>query len=266
MKYSPRKLKKNVNISHTSPVKDFFLLVSGISCVIIIVYLALGLLVNIAVARLPVKVEESLGIFFKQFYKNAKNDEESGKLQELLDKLAAGFPEKDRAFRVHLVENEMVNAVALPGGNIVVFTGLMKEVASEKEISFVLAHELGHFANRDHLKGLGRGLLLWTLAAVFLGNDNSVTDLAGRSLIGVQMKFSQAQETKADLFALELMSKQFGHVAGAVAFMRKIALKEKQGLIAYYFSTHPHPQKRVNVIQHEIRSKRYHTEGTKNGY
>ena len=103
----------------------------------------------------------------------------------------------------------------------------MKEVASEKEISFVLAHELGLFANRDHLKGLGRGLLLWPLAAVFLGNDNSETDLAGRSLIGVQMKFSQAQETKADHFVLELMSKQFGHVVGAGAFMRKIALKEK---------------------------------------
>jgi len=266
MKYSPRKLKTNVNISHTSPGKDFFLLLSGFFCVIIIGYFALGLLVNVVVVRLPVKVEESLGIVFKQFYKNAKSDAESGKLQGLLDKLAAGFPEKDRIFRVHLVENEMVNAVALPGGNIVVFTGLMKEVEAEEEISFVLAHELGHFANRDHLKGLGRGLLLWTLAVVFLGNDNNVTDLAGRSLIGVQMKFSQAQETKADLFALELMSKQFGHVAGAVAFMQKIALKERGGLLAYYFSTHPHPQKRVNLIQHEIRSKRYHTERTENGY
>ena len=266
MKYSPRRLKKNVNISHTSPVKDFFLLLSGISCVIIIVYLALGLLVNIAVARLPVKVEKSLGIIFKQFYKNAKNDEESGKLQGLVDKLTAGFSEKDRAFRIHLVENETVNAVALPGGNIVVFTGLMKEVASEEEISFVLAHELGHFANRDHLKGLGRGLLLWTLAALFLGNDNRVTDLAGQSLIGVQMKFSQAQETKADLFALELMSKQFGHVVGAVAFIQKIALTERGGLLAYYFSTHPHPQKRVKAIQYEIRSRGYNTKGTEHGY
>jgi Zn-dependent protease with chaperone function len=266
MKYSPRKLKKNVNISHTSPVKDFILLLSGISCVIIIVYFALGLMVNVVVIRLPVKVEESLGLVFRQFYENAKNDEASRKLQGLLDKLAAGFPEKDREFRVHLVENTMVNAVALPGGNIVVFTGLMKEVASEEEISFVLAHELGHFANHDHLKGLGRGLLLWTLSAVFLGNDNSVTDLAGQSLMGVQMKFSQAQETKADLFALELMCKQFGHVAGAVAFMRKIALTEKEGLLAYYFSTHPHPQKRIKVIQHEIRSRGYNTEGTEHGY
>jgi len=68
----------------------------------------------------------------------------------------------------------------------------------------VLAHELGHFANRDHLKGLGRGLILWIISAGILGQDNAITDLAGRSLIGVQMKFSQAQETKADLFALEL--------------------------------------------------------------
>lgn len=266
MKYSPRKLKTNVNISHTSPLKDFFLLLSGILCVIIIVYFILGLLVNVAVARLPVEVEESLGIVFKQFYKNAKNDEESGKLQGLLDKLAAGFPEKDRSFRVHLVENEMVNAVALPGGNIIVFTGLMKEVEAEEEISFVLAHELGHFANRDHLKGLGRGLLLWTLSAGLLGNDNSVTDLAGQSLVGVQMKFSQAQETKADLFALELMNKQLGHVSGAAAFMRKIALKEKAGLLVYYFATHPHPQKRVKAIQNEIRLKGYNTKGSEHGY
>jgi len=263
MKYSPRKIKTNVNISHTSPAKDFFLLLSGIFCVIIIVYFILGLLVNVAVARLPVQVEEGLGRVFKQFYENAKNDEESRKLQGLLDKLVTGFPEEGRAFRVYLVENEMVNAVALPGGNIVVFTGLMKEVEAEEEISFVLAHELGHFANRDHLKGLGRGLILWVLSAGFLGYDNSVTALAGQSLMGVQMKFSQAQETKADLFALELMSEQFGTVAGAVAFMGKISAKEGKGMLAYYFSSHPHPEKRVKVIQDEIRLKGYNTKGSK---
>ena len=46
-----------------------------------------------------------------------------------------------------------MNAVALPGGNIVVFAGLLKEIKSENELAMILGHELGHFAHRDHLRG-----------------------------------------------------------------------------------------------------------------
>jgi len=62
------------------------------------------------------------------------------------------------------------------------------------------------------------------------------------------------------------LNKQLGHVSGAAAFMKKIALKEKAGLLAYYFATHSHPRKRVKALQNEIRSKGYNTKGSGYGY
>jgi predicted Zn-dependent protease len=61
---------------------------------------------------------------------------------------------------VYLMENEEINAVALPGGNIVVFTGLVAQVESENELAMVLAHEMGHFTHRIIYAGWDADLVL----------------------------------------------------------------------------------------------------------
>jgi Zn-dependent protease with chaperone function len=92
----------------------------------------------------------------------------------MLDGLAEDIPfnessrQQDMQYKIHIIPDPRINAMALPGGNIVVFSALIKETGSENELAFVLAHELGHFANRDHLRGLGRRLLLLTASAALI--------------------------------------------------------------------------------------------------
>ena len=95
-------------------------------------------------------------------------------------------------------DSEQVNAFALPGRVIVINKGLVGKAASENEISFVLAHELGHIENRDHLRGIGRSLVLMTFSAMLLGPDNGVGKMLGKGLHLSEMKFSRVQESRAD--------------------------------------------------------------------
>ena len=257
MKYTPKELKTNVNISRTSHLKEFFILSGGVLGFLFLAYLILGFCVDLVAPWIPVKTEQALGKPFEKMYAKAEENQESKKLAKLLQDFVELMPEKRMPMRVHLVKNNTVNAMAIPGGNIVVFSGLMKEVGSENEIAFVLAHELGHFAHRDHLRGLGRGLVLYSLLTLLIGSDNSISGLFGQSLTGVQMKFSQNQETRADMYALDLMNRRYGHVIGAMEFMEKIAAKEERGRLAYYFATHPHPESRIEKMETEIRKQGY---------
>jgi predicted Zn-dependent protease len=71
------------------------------------------------------------------------------------------------------------------------------------------------------------------------------------------MQFSQHQETEADLFALDLLNKRYGHIAGATDFFEKLAKEDTHGRLAYFFATHPYPQNRIATLQEQIQQKGY---------
>jgi predicted Zn-dependent protease len=263
VKYNPRELKGNVNVSSASPVREFLLLLVGIIGICLLVYTVLGFAVDIIVSRIPVTVEDKLADLFSSMYETGEKSEAAERLQHMLDSLVYHVPQEGMpagsalGFKVHLVPHSHVNAMAFPGRHIVVFTALLKETSSENELAFVLAHELGHYANRDHLRGLGRSLVLMAASAALLGADSSATNIIMNSLLKVEMKFSQKQETAADLWALDLLNRKYGHVSGATDFFANRAQKENKGRIRYYFATHPYPDNRVKRLEDRIEEKGY---------
>ncbi len=257
MRYRAKELKNNVNVSRTSPLKELFILLGGVFGIIIAVYIALGFAVDLIVPKLPPSIEESLGKLFSGIYENTEQTPAGERLQMILDKLSDKDIDGGPYYKVHLVLSPEINAMALPGGNIVMYSGIIKEFESENELAFVLAHELGHFDNRDHLRGLGRGLVLFTISATLLGADSTATNFIMNSMTNIEMKFSQRQEKAADISALELLNRKYGHVAGATDFFEKMSKKDKKGRILYYFATHPYPEDRINALKKEIKEKGY---------
>ncbi|MBD3305146.1 M48 family metalloprotease, partial [candidate division KSB3 bacterium] len=241
MKYTPKPLQGNVNVSPTSPLKELFLLLGGLIGIMIIVYLVLGLAVDVIVPRLPAGLERHLGVLYSDVFDQRNPSPADQALQELLETLIAASPTLTEPYQVHLIPSSQANALALPGGHIVILSELLHVLASENELAFILAHELGHFANRDHLKGLGRGLVLTAISAFFIGVESNLTSFLMRSLVGVEMQFSQRQETQADLFALELLNAHYGHVAGATAFFETLTEDSTRSRLSYFFATHPYP-------------------------
>jgi len=257
MKYTPKQIDGNVNVSHTSPLKELFLLLGGLLGLLLLIYVVLGFAVDFVVMRLPPDLERHLEFFFVRAFADRERTPADDYLQELVDELVelSSLPRSD--YEVHALSSSDANAMALPGGHIVVLSGLLENLESENELAFILAHELGHFADRDHLKGLGRGLVLTAISAFLTGVDNGLTQFLMRSLLNVEMKFSQHQETAADLFALDLLYKRYGHIGGATDFFQQLAEEDRHGRLAYFFATHPYPQDRVKNLLEVISEKEY---------
>lgn len=251
MKFTPKELQGNVNVSKTHPLTELLWLVGGLMLLLGITFFLLGISADWAASKTPVRVENWLG----SLALNEFPAEQSPALQHRLDALLAAAPKDSPLhaydFTIYRAETEDVNALALPGGRIVVFDGLLEQVESENELAMVLAHELGHFAHRDHLRGLGRGLGLAVASVLFLGENNSASDLISKSLLTFQVKYSQAQESAADQFGIELLTARYGHAGGATSFFARLA-EDAGSKIPYILASHPHPQARIDALLRQI--------------
>jgi predicted Zn-dependent protease len=258
MKFIPREIKTNVNISPTSPVKDFFELVIKILGFILVIYVGLGFAVDYIAPRISTNTELRLGKLFSARFEKKERTPAELQLQQILDELvkkSQGLPPFN--YKVYLEESKDVEALALPGGNIVVLSALLKEVDSRNALAMVLAHELGHFYHRDHLRGLGRSLVFLLISSTLLGSDSSASKVVTNAVTNAEMRFSQVQEKAADLYALDLLNKTYGNVAGTTDFFEKMLRKEKLWSFFYIFASHPYPASRITAIKENIKLKGY---------
>jgi len=256
MKYTARLPESNVNVTPTSPLREFFVLLLGAIGIIVGIYFFLGLAVNFVVPRISPEIEQKIAGPLLNSMAGSDNTSEKAKIvQTLIDKLQGQCAKLPYQLTVYLHDSPLVNAVALPGGNVVVFSGLLEKVESENELAFVLSHEMGHYVNRDHLRGLGRALIFMTLSAILFGPDSSIGNLLARSLDVTEMGFSRKQETLADEFGLDILYCNYGHVGGATDFFNKIRTENNTSRLGHYFSTHPQNQKRILHLRNYSRSK-----------
>jgi Zn-dependent protease with chaperone function len=156
--------------------------------------------------------------------------------------------------------SELANAMALPGGLIVVTQGLLDQVESENELAFVLGHELGHFKNRDHLRALGRGIVVSLFFAMITGND---VGGIGVTVADLTLKgFSRGQESKADAFGLKIVNSEYGHVAEASRLFNRWQ-SEDVTLVKFvtYLSTHPDTGDRISDIADYAADKEWRADG-----
>ncbi|SNT25898.1 M48 family metallopeptidase [Antarctobacter heliothermus] len=141
---------------------------------------------------------------------------------------------------VHVLNHEMVNAFALPGGQIVLFRGLIDEATTPEELAAVFAHEIGHVISRDPtrhaLRSAGSIGVLGLIFGDFAGG--AVVLLLAEQLIEAQ--YSQGAEGAADVFAHDLMIRAgLSPAALAVMFERFRALGgDAEGFIGHFLS-HP---------------------------
>ncbi len=261
MKYVAKIIDEEDNYSHESHFWEGIKIFVRIVLITLAIYMFLGLLVDFAVPHIPLSWENSLSVPIMaeamQMGNEAKNVD-TGKIQNLLDSLAALMPkEQQRNFRIFIVEKKEANALALPGGNIILFTELLQEVKSENELAMILAHELGHFANRDHLRGLGRSFLFFIVSTALLGGDNAAVRSFMNSSGILTNTYSRNQENAADRYALDLLVKKYGHAGGATDFFKRLAGKETLPELTHYLSTHPSSNRRVEALEAIIIEKKY---------
>ena len=253
MKYVPSAIKGNVNVSKVSHTRDFITLTLGIAVILVGLYAAAGWAVTAAVDYIPEDALEFISEEFRDEY--ASHDSTEGELW--FQELAAGLDGTGQQYRFVIVNSPDANAMALPGNVILIFSELIKEAQSENELAFVVAHEIGHFRNRDHLRGFGRMIVLVAISSVTFGSQSSATSFLTEMLVGVEMRFSQAQELAADRLGLELLNTRYGHVGGAGDFFERVLSWGESGRVKSFFSSHPYPGDRKDALMRLSAEKGY---------
>jgi Zn-dependent protease with chaperone function len=148
--------------------------------------------------------------------------------------------------RTNVVRRDEANALALPGGQVYVFRGLIAKADNADEVAGVIAHEIGHVANRDGTRAVleagGLSLLFGMLLGDFVGGGAVV--FAAKSIL--QSSYTREAEAAADTYGTNLMNKAGGDARGLATMLEKIGGATEPG--TKILLDHPETKARVAAI------------------
>lgn len=175
-------------------------------------------------------------------------------VNQIGQQLAAIADPRGIRYHFYVVNSDVVNAFALPGGYVYVNRGLIERADNVSEFAGVLAHEIGHVAERHSIEQLQRAqnanLGLNVLYGVLLGRNPSGVEQAGIQVGGgaVFAGYGRDAEREADAVGVRYMVRAGYNPNGMATFFEELlSLQQRQpSRVAQWFSTHPTTQERVN--------------------
>jgi Zn-dependent protease with chaperone function len=216
-------------------------------------------LVRWTVGLIPVEWEQQIGEAAMQDILAQQEVVREGPVveavQAMTERLTGQIPDSPYPFTVTVVKSPVVNAFALPGGSIVVYTGLVRAAGTPEEVAGVLGHEINHVLQRHGLARIVKTLGVMAVAAILLGDRQGLIGLARQ--LGVEMvtlKYGRDQETEADLTGLRLLHKAKVDPAGMIAFFERLAQSEKEQGRVELLSTHPMSTARAKRLKAELKT------------
>ncbi|CAL1371468.1 unnamed protein product [Linum trigynum] len=150
-------------------------------------------------------------------------------------------------WEVVVVDQPVVNAFCLPGGKIVVFTGLLKHFSTDAEIATIIGHEVGHAVARHSAEGITKNL--WVAIVQIILFQFIAADLANTmSTLFLRLPFSRKMEIEADYIGLLLMASAGYDPRIAPSVYEKLGKISGESALRNYLSTHPSGKKRSRLL------------------
>ncbi len=176
-------------------------------------------------------------------------------------RLVNGIEGEKFPFTFKVVNDQSINAFALPGGPMYVHTGLIAAADSEAQIAGVLGHEMGHVMLRHGTNQASKANLIQIPAMIAGGlfdRGGMMGQLAqlgiGLGANSVLLKFSRTAENDADLFGARLVHKAGYNPVELARFFEKLeADGGRGGKMQEFFASHPNPGNRIRNIQDDMK-------------
>jgi len=231
-----------------------------VGCLVIAVVAtaSIKLMVRALVMRIPPKFEQDIG---DKFFAELQQEEtfiQDTNLQTKLDlavtPLLASLPTNQIQFRFHIMEMPMANAFALPGGHVVVTTGLLKLVQRPEELAGAVAHEIAHVTQKHMFRQIISTMGPALLFQLFMGNQGGLVGAlgAGSQLLMTQ-GFSQEYELEADAVGWNYLVAAHIDPRGLTDVLRKLKDEEERERISDMeiaaLRSHPKTQKRIDRLE-----------------
>jgi predicted Zn-dependent protease len=196
---------------------------------------------------LNVDKEEKLGesyldlILLNPIFQEFDNERIDSAVRVLGDRLEGGLVNSEYNYRYVVFDNEMINAFTLPGGNILISTGLIGFCDTPEELAAVIAHEMGHVEERHVVSRLVKELGIEILTSGDIYVLGEVTGLI------TSTSFDRRQEEAADLFAAGLLERSGIEPRTLATLFRKLEEETDNELMQHFeiVSTHPNFRSRI---------------------
>jgi predicted Zn-dependent protease len=226
---------------------------------LVLLWLSKDRIAESVAARIPLSWEEKLGDqVFASIAREGKivtNSHWQASVTRLTDRLEPVVRDSGYKFRFHIQQDTNVNAFAIPGGHVVILTGLLERAESSEEVAGVLAHELAHVTRRHSLRNIVKSAGLFVVIQAVLGDASGLVAVAAEgSRYLLQQKFSRDFEREADDAGWTYLLEAKIDPRGMIRFFEKMKqIVEASGMGAMenslaLFNTHPTSQERIDRL------------------
>ena len=229
-----------------------------------VVVVALGLFASIQtisgrfVNFIPIEADVKLGAFVGESMDKegpeVTKDVIVQPVQQMVDKLTANI-EEEWNFDVHVIDADIQNAYALPGGYIVVYTGLIADTERPEQLAGVLAHEISHVTQRHGMSRILEAAGVAIMVDLVLGNVEGIIAFGAEIFSASAVNaYSRDAETDADVEGLKLMVDARIDPTGMVEFFQIMEQEEDEltEMIPLWMRSHPEHEERIVVLQAQI--------------
>ncbi len=211
-----------------------------------------------AASRVSMETEKKLGEQVLKSLNPEANFLQEGEAVNTVKKIGEQLTAGSRyQYQWYVSKDPAVNAFAIPGGFVVVNSGLLKHVDSADELAAVLAHEVQHVEQRHALQNMMNSAAVASVVLVVLGDANAVAMMLAHQ-VSTQY-FNRQIESDADIKGVQLLQGKNLDAKGMVSFFKKMDAgfdakkeseeKEKPSEVAGWFSSHPDTLIRIQVIE-----------------
>jgi beta-barrel assembly-enhancing protease len=226
-------------------------------------FLLLPWIAGVLARHVPASIEQQLGrMALDQLAPPTQRCEDEAvrkPVRAIVDKLAKHAPKMDYPFQVYIVKDKTINALATPGGFVVVYTGLLQKTKTPEALAAVLAHEMTHVTGRHGMVGVMRGMTFWAMLSYLVGDATGIVVQAAAALS--QLSYQRGQEEEADRGAMLLFESARIDPRGLEESFAMLS-KETPDVpaAAKYFSTHPSTEDRLAEIRKWAKTMSYRPE------
>lgn len=186
-------------------------------------------------------------------------------INDLGQTLLAVSEHADRDYNFHLIKNDIINAFAVPGGQIAIHTGILTKSESESELASVVAHEIAHITQRHIARNiensrfdsiLALGALLAAAAAGGAEGAQAGVALASASSLDRRLRYSRAYESEADSLGIRLLSRAGFNPEAMPTFFKRLLDDSRlsESYAPEFLRSHPLTIKRITESAERVRA------------
>jgi predicted Zn-dependent protease len=203
--------------------------------------------------------EEKIGDLFWKMLQNSENEITSDSIVAPVDSILTRICKANlidrKKIKLHLLRKDEINAFALPGNHLVIFSGLIPACQNEAELYGVIGHEMAHMEKNHVMNKLVKEVGLSVLISMSTGNGNSEAIKSAIQKIS-SSAYDRKLETEADLIAVDYLEKTGINPEPFANLLYRLADQTKNlPSQIYWISSHPESKERAEKIIERIKGK-----------